>query len=104
MHLPAKNMLLGLVFLCVPLAAEVVAALHAEAPGPGISLLLYWPFHFALIGIALCAFLALNVQGLWRREAGILLGVLAGLVASAIWIGAALLVVLQVHLWRGGQL
>ena len=104
MHLLAKNMLLGLALLCVPLAAEGVAALHAEVPGAGVRLLLYWPFQFALIGLAVCAFLALNVQGLRRREAGTLLGVLSGLVASAVWIGIAVLVVLQVHLWRGGQM
>ena len=104
MQLLAKNMLLGLVLLCVPLAAEGVAALQAESPGAGIHLLLYWPFHFALVGLAACAFLALNVHGLRRREAGTLLGVLAGLVASAVWMGTAVLVVFQVHLWRGGQM
>tara|TARA_R110002020_G_scaffold21373_80_gene72631 strand:+ start:11455 stop:11769 length:315 start_codon:yes stop_codon:yes gene_type:complete len=104
MHLLAKNLLLGLVFLCVPLAAEAVAALHAEAPGSGINLLLYSPFRFALIGLAVFAFLALNVQESRRRATGTLLGLLAGLVASAAWIGTAVLVVLQAHLWRGGQM
>lgn len=104
MQLLAKNMLLGLVFLCVPLGAEALTAVYAESPGAGIHLLLYWPFDFALIGLAVCAFLALNVQGLRPREAGTLIGVFAGIVASAVWLGAAVLVVFQVHLWRGGQM
>ena len=104
MHLLAKNMLLGLALLCAPLAAEAVAALKAESPGAGIHLLLYWPFQYALIGLAVSAFLALNVQGLRPRKTGALLGAFTGLVASAVWIGTAFLVVFQVHLWRGGQM
>lgn len=80
MHLLAKNMLLGLALLCVPLAGEAVAALQAEPPGAGIHLLLYCPFQYALFGLAVLAFLALNVQGLRPRKTGALLGVFAGLV------------------------
>jgi hypothetical protein len=104
MRLLAKNIGLGLALVSIPLLAEGVAGLNAQAPGAGVRMLLYWPVNFALIAFALAAFICLNAYALRQRAAGVLLGALTGLFVSAIWFGVAFLVVFQVHLWRGGQL
>lgn len=104
MRLLAKNILLGLALLAVPLLAEIVTALYAQAPGLGVTLLLYWPVDFGLIVCAVTAFIYLNACALRQRTGGAWLGTLLGLAATVIWFSAAFLVVFQVHLWRGGNL
>lgn len=100
----AYNLLLGLALLAVPLMAEALAGWRGEQPGVGIRLMLYWPFDYCLMLAALVAFLGLNIHQLGRQPTGTLLGVFAGFAAAAVWIGLAVLLVLQVHIWRGGVL
>lgn len=104
MRLLVKNLVLGLALTSIPLFAECVAALYAQDPGLGVRLLLYWPVDFGLILFALATFIHLNAHALRQRSAGVWIGALTGLAATAIWFGVAFLVVLQVHLLRGGQL
>lgn len=98
------NLILGVVLIALPLCAELVAALRGERPGAGIDLAFYWPTHHALFLLAALAFLCLNVQQLRRQRGGVALGVLAGLLATLTWVPMTVVVVLQVHIWRGGQL
>jgi hypothetical protein len=104
MGLLARNLVLAFALMAVPLSAELVAAMQGQRPSVGVNLLLYWPIDFALLALALASFVCLNVYGLRQRPTGAMLGVLAGLLAATVWVGSAILVVFQVHLWRGGQL
>lgn len=100
----AWNLLLALALVCLPLGLEAIAGINGDAPGKSIRLLLYWPFDFGFLVLALVAFLALNIIALRRRRHGALIGAAAGLLAGATWAVTAVLLSFQVHLWRGGQL
>ena len=104
MRLLTRNLLLGLGLLAPPLIAELSAAARGLPPIVGIDVVLYWPFHSALIMLAVASFLAVNMRGMWSKPHGPIPGALAGLFASATWFGVALPLVFGLHVSLGGRL
>ena len=99
-----RNVVLGIGLLFVPVLAELVAAGLGQSPGVGLSLLLYWPFHFAFAGLALLLFAGLNARLCTRSGRSMSRGILLGSIISVVWFALAFIAVGQLHISRGGQL
>ena len=98
------NVVLGIGLLFVPVLAELVVAGLGQGPGVGLNLLLYWPFHFAFVGLALLLFAGLNARLCTRSGGSMSRGILVGAVFYVVWFALAFIAVSQLHISRGGLL
>jgi heme/copper-type cytochrome/quinol oxidase subunit 4 len=95
------NFALSIILLAIPVAAQLATPLPNSM---GLSLLLYVPFQYALLLLALALFLALNIYLSRRTKVGLWQGAVFGGVAAVTWFSVSFLIIGQLHLSLGGKL
>lgn len=95
------NIALSIILLAIPVVTQLATPLPNSM---GLDLLLYVPFHYALLLLALILFLALNIYLSSKMKAKLWQGATLGGVATVAWFLVSFLVVGQLHLSLGGQL
>lgn len=104
MKIVPANLLLGIGLVLIPVIAELATAHLGQRSGAGLSVLLYWPVHYAFLVLAFFLFTALNARIFSASGRPVLWGVMTGVIFSGLWFLLAFLVVAQLHLMRGGAL
>jgi len=95
------NIALSIILSAIPVVTQLVTPFPNSM---GLDLLLYVPFHYALVLLALILFLALNIYLSSKMKARLWQGAVLGGVATVAWFSVSFLVVGQVHLSLSGQL
>lgn len=92
------------IFLIIPLIAELLTATPNNVPGTGFSVLLYQPFDFAYVFLVCIIFLIGNIVlgKAYKTPFWISAGI--SFIVSAAWFIVSFLAVAQLHLSLGGKL
>ena len=98
------NSVVAAVLLCVPVVVAIVARLTGNSSINGIDMLLYWPFDFAYLLVAMAIFLMVNAGLARNLGRSTLVGIGIGALFGVCWFVLSFLLIAQLHLSLGGQM